>query len=185
VGAFVAVTAVVLGITVAVSLNSHHGSGPSAAPSRIIARPAAALENLSRPSPGGLSSQIPDTSAAAQQTELLTKSGVLVAHGDQFRIYRLQMPKPVTVQVAGRSLTTRTVYRIDIAAGPYQVRDMPNVVSINNRPLAVGLESSDLATLRAFTFDKSVLTEGATLQVSYGLATKVSTTWNSKIEVNR
>lgn len=184
-GVFVAVTAVVLGITVASSLTSHHGSEQSSSHSRTVTDPAAARENLARPSPGGLSSRIPDTSAAARQTPLLTESGTLVAHGDQFRIYRLRMAEPVTVRVLGHSLTTSTVYRIDITAGPYQVRDMPNVVSMNGRPLAVGLESPDLSMLRAFTFDKSVLTRGATLEVSYGLPSEVSTTWQRTIEVTR
>jgi hypothetical protein len=169
---------------VAASLNSHHGSGQPASHSRALTT-AAEPESLAQPAPGGLSSQIPDTSAAARQPALLTASGVLVAHGDRFRIYRLHLASPVTVRVRGSSLTTSTVYRIDLTAGPYQVRDMPNVVSMDGRPLAVGLESRDLSKLSAFTFDGSVLTSGATLQVSYGLATEASTTWTGTIEVNR
>jgi hypothetical protein len=213
VGAFVAVTSVVLGATVAASLSSNPGAGQSESHRRATMHVAAAPESVGPPSagppsagppsvgppspgglssqipgppsPGGLSSQIPDTSAAASQTALLTASGVLVAHGNRFHIYQLRLAEPVTITVRGRSFTTTTVYRIDIAAGPYEIRDLPNVVSLNGRPLAVGLESRDLSRLQAFTFDQSVLTRGATLQVSYGLATETSTTWSDTIEVNR
>ncbi len=80
-------------------------------------------------------------------------------------------------------MNAKSVYRIVITAGPYQMRDMPSVVSIDNRPLAIGIESTDLTSLTAFSFDKSVLTQGAKLMVSWGLPSSATTTWTSAIEV--
>jgi hypothetical protein len=128
-------------------------------------------------------SQIPDTTVAAQDAALQTRAGVLVARGTDFRIEQVDLTKPTTVTVRGESLKATSVYRIVITAGPYPMQDMPSVVSLNTRPLAIGLESVDLQSLTAFTFDKSVLTNGALLTVSLGLPNTRSTTWTSAIEV--
>jgi hypothetical protein len=122
---------------------------------------------------------------ASRIDSLHTAPGVLVARGNHFIIEKVALPRALTVDVRGTSVVAHSVYRITITAGPYQMRDMPAVVSLGNRPLALGIESTDLASLMAFSFDSSVLTPGATLQVSYGLPDKFTTVWSSVIEVVR
>lgn len=182
VGVFLAVVAVVLGTTVAVGWRAHHTQAPAAAPHANL-NPAAALPQGHDLVPGSTASRIPDTSIAAGNQALHTRSGVLVARGDHVTIEKVALSKPVSVAVRGTSVTAHSVYRIAITAGPYQMRDMPAVVSLGNRPLAVGMESVDLKSLLAFTFDSSVLSPGASLRVSYGLANPSTTVWSSAIEV--
>jgi hypothetical protein len=181
VGVFVAVVAVVIGATVANGLRTHQHPTPAATHAPLS--PAAAVPLSHDPATGSMASRIPDTSIASRIDALHTAPGDLVARGDQVTIERVGLPKPIHVDVRGSSVLARSVYRITITAGPYQMKDMPAVVSLGNRPLALGIESTDLASLMAFTFDPSVLTSGATLKVSYGLPTQFTTVWSSAIEV--
>jgi hypothetical protein len=182
VGVFVAVVAVVVGATAATGWRTPDKEAPAAAAHAPI-NPVVAVPLGSDPAPGSFSSRIPDTTIATQDEALRTRPGVLVARGKDFRIERVALTHPATVSVRGKAMTATSVFRIVITAGPYQMRDMPSVVSLGERPLAIGMESSDLASLTSFTFDRSVLTQGATLRVSWGLPTPQSTTWTSAIEV--
>jgi hypothetical protein len=184
VGVFVAVVAVVLGAAAATGWRTHHKEAPAAA-AHAPDNSVAAVALSSDPVPGSFASRIPDTSVAAQDAALQTRAGVLVARGKDFRIEKVDLARPTTVDVRGRSFRATSVYRIVITAGPYRMQDMPSIVSLNTRPLAIGLESVDLQSLTAFTFDKSVLTDGALLTVSLGLPNSQSTTWTSAIEVVR
>jgi hypothetical protein len=182
VGVFVAVVAVVLGATAATGWRTHHHEAPAASAHAPVS-PLAAVSQGGGQIPGSFSSRIPDTSMAAQDAALQKRAGVLVARGKDFRIEQVTLTKPTSVSVRGTTIQATSVYRITITAGPYQMRDMPNVVSLNQRPLAIGMESADLTSLTAFTFDRSVLTDGAALTVSYGPPSSQSTTWTSAIEV--
>ena len=189
VGVFVAVIAVVVGATAASGWRSHHAGAPAAAANVRIqpaADPASDLRDDAdslETAPDSMVSQIPDTSIAAGDDALRTRPGTLVAQGDQFRIEKVALTAPVTVTVKGAAITADSVFRITITAGPYEMRDMPAVVSLDNSPLAMGIESVDLASLTAFTFDASVVTNGATLSVSYGLPNPTSTVWSAPVEV--
>lgn len=181
-GVFLAVVAVVVGATAATGWRPHPEQRPAAARTADV-RQAPDPFASDKSAPGSTASEIPDTSVAAQDEALHSRAGRVVARGHQFRIEKVALTSPVTVTVRGASITTDVVYRIAITAGPYPMRDMPAVVSIDNRPLAVGMESADLASLMAFTFDSSILTQGASLEVSYGLPSKTATVWTSSIGV--
>jgi len=177
---------VVIGATAATAWRGKPQPAPAAATNPSVNHSAgnhASVALSSDPARGSFSSQIPDTSVAAQDQALRTRPGDLVAQGRDFRIERVRLTHPATVTVRGKDVTATTVLRIVITAGPYQMRDLPSIVSLGGNPLAVGLEATDLASLTAFTFDGSVLTQGATLAVSWGLPTSQSTTWTSVIEV--
>lgn len=185
-GVFLAVVAVVIGASAATGWRAHQDQAPAASAHVRInpaVDPAADLADSAEQSQAGLLSQIPDTSIAAGDGALHARAGVLVAQGDKFRIEKVALTTPVTVSVQGTSITADSVYRVTITAGPYVMRDMAAIVSINNRPLAMGMESADLASLMAFTFDSSVLTSGASLAVSYGLPDQTNTVWSSSVEV--
>ncbi len=130
-----------------------------------------------------MASQIPNTSVVAENSSLHTKPGVVVAHGHDFVVERVALAHPTTYSLHGRTSVAHSFYRVTITAGPYQVRDMPAIVSVNGHPLSMGMESPDLSSLMAFTFDHIVVTNGATMAVSYGLPNATSTIWTSKIEV--
>lgn len=130
-----------------------------------------------------MASKIPDTSVVAENASLHTKPGVVVARGHDFVVERVSLAHPTTYSLHGQTHVAHSFYRVTISAGPYQVRDMPAVLSINGHPLCLGMESPDLSSLLGFTFDHVVLTNGATLAVSYGLPSATSTIWKAKIEV--
>jgi hypothetical protein len=189
-GVFLAVVAVVLAATMATG-RGHPGEAPAASADVRIAPaadPAADSQNPDYQNPADQApeqsvSQVPDTSLAAGNTALYTRAGTLVAQGDALRIERVALDSPATVDVRGASVTVDSVFRITISAGPYEMRDMPAIVSINDRALSVGVESTDLADLVAFTFDSSVVSAGATLAVSYGLPGSVPSVWSTTVEV--
>lgn len=185
VGVFLAVAAVVLGATAATGRGARPTEAPAAAAVQFnpAADPAANPQGAGDQPSDGLLSKIPDTSLAAGDEALRTRPGVLVAEGDKLRIEKVPLTAPATVSVRGATVTVDSVYRITITAGPYAMRDMPAIVSIDNRPLAIGGESADLASLVAFTFDDSVVTSGATVAVSYGLPDQTTTVWSTTLEV--
>ena len=45
------------------------------------------------------------------------------------------------------------VFRVTISAGPYVIRDMPAIVSVDGVPVGIGAESVDLASLVVWTHD--------------------------------
>ena len=56
---------------------------------------------------------------------------------------------------SGRQLSREvsSVFRVTISAGPYVIRDMPAIVSVDGVPVGIGAESVDLASLVLCTYD--------------------------------
>jgi hypothetical protein len=179
-GVFLSVLAVVLGIAGTLEWKAHHR--PVAVQTSTAAVRSLPLRSQVGPAPGSLMSRIPDTSVVAGDTALHSKPGTLVASGKGFRVERVALARPVRAQVDGRSLMAHSVLRLTITAGTWVPRDLAPVVWLDGRPLAIGMESSDLAGLTAFTFDESLLVRGAKVQVGYGLPETTTATWTSTVE---
>jgi hypothetical protein len=188
-GVFLAVVAVVLAATMATG-RGHSGEAPAAsadvrfdAAANPAADPKDPSDQQAERAPDRFASQVPDTSLAAGNPVLYERAGTLVARGADVRIEKIALDSPATVDVRGTSVTVTSVFRITISAGPYEMRDMAPVVSVDGRALAIGSESADLANLVAFTFDSSVVHAGSTLAVTYGLPGSTTPMWSTTLEV--
>jgi hypothetical protein len=181
-GAIVAVLAVVVGATVASGWRP--GSDPSAAgQSGRSQAPAAAPgpnEDVAAP---GLFATVPAPPDAARDAALAVKPGTLVAQGTDLRVESVPLAAPTTVEVGGVSRSASSVFRVTITAGPYEVRDMPAIVSVDGVPVGIGAESVDLSSLVLFTYDPVIVTDGATVSLSYGLPGQAPADWTTTLEV--
>jgi hypothetical protein len=127
-----------------------------------------------------LTAVVPNAGAVANDPAFRERAGKVVARGDHYVIEDVPLDAPTTVLVGGQTQQASSVLRITIS-GAFQVRDAAAIVSVNSRPLGVGTESSDLSKLVAFTFDRSVLTNGATLAYSYGLPGSARSEWSAPV----
>ncbi len=120
---------------------------------------------------------------AARDPILATRLGTLVAQGADVKVESVALAAPATVEVGGVSRQVTSVYRVTVSAGPYLMRDMPAILSVDGTPLGVAAESVDLASLVLFTYDDLVVTDGATIALSYGLPGQAPTDWSTTLEV--
>jgi hypothetical protein len=186
-GAIVAVLAVVVGATAASGWRP--GADPSAAgqSGRSIS-PAAApgpdeVQDVAAQASGGLLAEVPAPPDAARDATLATKAGTLVAQGADLQVESVALAAPTTVEVNGVSREVSSVYRVTISAGPYVMRDMPAIISVDGSPIGIGAESVDLGSLVLFTYDDAVVSNGATVALSYGLPGQAPTDWSTTLEV--
>ena len=114
---------------------------------------------------------------------MAVKPGTLVAQGADLRVESVPLAAPATVEVGGVSQSVSSVFRVTISAGPYVVRDMPAIISVNDAPVGIGAESVDLSRLVLFTYDPVIVTDGATVSLSYGLPGSAPTDWSTTLEV--
>ena len=135
------------------------------------------------PAPTGLFAVVPAPPDAARDASLAAKAGTLVAQGVDVRVESVPLAAPTTVEVDGASRSVSSVFRVTISAGPYLIRDMPAIVSVDGVPVGVATESVDLSSLVLFTFDEAVVTNGATIALSYGLPGQAPTDWSTTLEV--
>jgi hypothetical protein len=142
----------------------------------------APVEQAAQDSPqaGALTAVVPNAGAVANDPAFRQRAGKVVARGDHYVIEDVPLDAPTTVVVGGQAQQASSVLRISIS-GAFQVRDAAAIVSVNSRPLGVGLESTDLSTLVAFTFDRSVLANGATLAYAYGLPGSARSEWSAPV----
>ena len=102
---------------------------------------------------------IAESNAAAASGRLKLKN---------YRVEELQLPAPVSVEVGGKRAEVSRAFRVTVTGGPFPVRALPAVVWIGDEAVGFGVESEDLDSITAVTFDGSLLKEGATVYVSYG-----------------
>ena len=189
-GALVAVFAVVAGATAATGWRADRVGGTAADTSGRSVSPVAAPgpdqagADLAAAAPT-LFDVVPAPPDAARDASLADKAGSLVAQGADVRVESVELAAPVTVAVGGSDRVVSSVYRVTITAGPYVIRDMPAVVSVDGTPVGIGAESVDLARLVLWSFDDALVVDGATIALSYGLPGSVPTDWSTTLEVVR
>ena len=183
-GAIVAVLAVVVGATAVSGWRSDRADVSAAgATGRSISPAAAPGPDVEAPVAAGLFAEVPAPPDAARDASLAGKAGTLVAQGADLRVESVALAAPTTVEVDGVSRAVSSVYRVTISAGPYVVRDMPAIVSVDGKPIGIGAESVDLSSLVLFTYDDAVVTDGATVALSYGLPGQATIDWSTTLEV--
>ncbi len=85
-----------------------------------------------------------------------------------YRVEEVALPRIMEVEVRGQKMQTARAFRLSVTGGPFPVRALPPVVWVDDAPVGYGVESEDLDAITVVTFDESLLTEGATLYLSYG-----------------
>jgi hypothetical protein len=186
-GTLVAVLAVVVGLTAATGWRADRGDPSAAGSSGRSILPAAVpgpdVAQADAQASEGLFATVPAPPDAARDPQLATKAGTLVAQGADVKVESVALDAATTVEVGGVSREVTSVYRVTVSAGPYQMRDMPAILSVDGAPMGVGAESVDLASLVLFTYDDAVATDGATIALSYGLPGQAPTDWSTTLEV--
>jgi hypothetical protein len=187
-GTLVAVVGVVVGATAATGWQADPADQSAAGDSGRSISPAAAPgpdEALDVPAQAadGLFAEVPAPPDAARDASLAEKPGTLVAQGADLVVESVPLAAPITVDVDGVSREVSSVYRVTISAGPYVMRDMPAIISVDGKPIGVAAESTDLARLVLFGYDDVIVTDGATVALSYGLPNQAPTDWSTTLEV--
>ena len=188
IGVLVAVVAVVAGATAATGWRADQpdqaSAGVSGLSAQVPAPPGQVPDGMPGAS-GGLVDVLPDPPDAARDASLTGKAGTLMAQGDDLRIESVALAAPTTVEIHGLDREVVSVYRVTISAGPYVVRNMPAILAVDGVPLGVAIESVDLGSLVLYSHDDVVVTDGATITLSYGLPDAAPLVWSTTIEVVR
>jgi hypothetical protein len=126
--------------------------------------------------------QDPPASPKAQEmnmSELLRAPGKVLAESratkavglfkvKNYRVEEVTLARPQEVEIGGRRAEVSRAFRVTVEGGPFPVRALPPVVWIDDVAVGYGVESEDLTSITAVTFDASLLREGATIYLSYG-----------------
>jgi hypothetical protein len=86
-----------------------------------------------------------------------------------YRVEEMTLPAPVRATVGGQTVAVDQAWRIVVVGGPFPVRALPPVLWIDDVSLGAGAESPELTEISAVTFDPTLLRDGATLSLSYGM----------------
>jgi hypothetical protein len=170
-GAVTAVFAVVLG-TAAATGSVPGANDRSAVPSRQQLAPASQGDDSSAraldASQAGMAA-LPEPPDAARDAAVAATPGRLVATGDDLKIEEVPLADGTTI------------LRLTVSAGPYQMRDMPAVLSVDGQALGVAAESTDLSSLVLYTTDRASAADGATIALTYGLPGDAAVVWSSTV----
>jgi hypothetical protein len=88
----------------------------------------------------------------------------------EYVVEEVAVPPGVDVQPLGGPAGATVAWRLTVYGGPFRVGAQPWVVWIGDRPFAQTYLSPDGTALVVLLFDRALLTSGATVSVSYGLA---------------
>jgi len=87
----------------------------------------------------------------------------------RYRIEEITPPAPIVGEADGQAVVLEKVWRVSIIGGPFDMRDAPAVIWIDDEPVGFGIESRDLTTISTLIFDRRLLKSGARLALSYGI----------------
>jgi hypothetical protein len=85
-----------------------------------------------------------------------------------YRAEELSLPRPITVEIGGRTTQVDKAFRLTVTGGPFPVRSLPPVIWVDDTVLGTGIENEQLNEITVITFDHSLLREGGTISLSYG-----------------
>lgn len=102
----------------------------------------------------------PDAAQAQHAAAAATAPGVVIAAGDGVVVEE--------VRGGASGAGAADAVRLTLQHGPFQVRDLPIVVRVDDRPIGRARPNPDLATATAVILDRSWLHPGATVTWSYG-----------------
>lgn len=85
-----------------------------------------------------------------------------------YRVEEVTLPRTTEVEVRGQKIQATRAFRVTLTGGPFAVRALPPIIWIDDTPIGYGIESEDLDAITVITYDPTLLSEGATLYLSYG-----------------
>ena len=85
----------------------------------------------------------------------------------RYRLEELELPHELEVNTAAGKRLVKQAWRLIIVGGPFTVRNMPAIISLNGVKLGVGVESSNLMELSVIIFDRALLQDRGKIVVSY------------------
>jgi hypothetical protein len=85
-----------------------------------------------------------------------------------YRVEEVTLPRVQDVKIKGETRSVGRAFRLTIKGGPFPVRAMPPVIWLDETAIGYGSENEELTEITVITYDESVLTEGATIYLSYG-----------------
>jgi hypothetical protein len=88
---------------------------------------------------------------------------------ERYTVEELNLEAPVEVEIGGEKKAVYQAYRLTVFGGPFKVRSMAPLLYIDDNPPLVGVEGRDLDRVTFILYDGSLLREGATLTVGYGV----------------
>ena len=126
--------------------------------------------------------QDPPASAKAQEmtmSDILQAPGTVLARSrgtkaaglfkvKNYRVEEVTLARAQEVEIGGRRSEVSRAFRVTVEGGPFPVRALPPVIWIDDVAVGYGVESEDLTSITAVTFDASLLREGATIYLSSG-----------------
>ena len=85
-----------------------------------------------------------------------------------YRVEEVALPRSVTAEVRGQQVAVDRAWRVTVNGGPFPVRAMPAVIWVDDQIIGYGIENESLSQITAITFDRSLITEGGVVSLSYG-----------------
>jgi hypothetical protein len=86
----------------------------------------------------------------------------------KYRVEELHLPRSMKVELHGQKVEVDKAWRVTVIGGPFPVRALPAVIWIDDQIVGHGVENERLSEITAITFDQSLLSDGATISLSYG-----------------
>jgi hypothetical protein len=131
--------------------------------------------------PGALAQQVssPLKDQELTMADLLKLPGKVLGEGEnthpvglfkliKYRVEELQLPRSMKVELHGQQVDVNKAWRVTVTGGPFPVRALPAVIWIDDQIVGHGMENERLSEITAITFDRSLLTEGSAISLSYG-----------------
>lgn len=85
-----------------------------------------------------------------------------------YRVEEVTLPRMKDVKIKGETRSVGRAFRLTIKGESFPVRALPPVIWLDETAIGYGIESEDLTEITVITYDEAVLTEGATIYLSYG-----------------
>ena len=98
-----------------------------------------------------------------------TTNGSKYVPVERYTVEELQLDEPIEAEIGGKKTEVYQAYRITVFGGPFPVRAMALLLSIDDKTTLVGQEGRNLDKVTFILYDGSLLRERATLTVGYGV----------------
>ena len=128
-----------------------------------------------------------ESSTSSQDTQVRRKfelhtraKGKVIAEGrntkaseqvpvERYTVEELKLDEPIEAEIGGKKTEVYQAYRITVVGGPFQIRAMALLLAIDDKITLVGVESRNIDRVTFILYDGSLLREGATFTVGYGV----------------
>ena len=84
----------------------------------------------------------------------------------RYIVEELQLEEPIEAEIRGKKTEVYQAYRITLFGGPFDVRNIPALLGIDDKITLFGMEAPKLDKVTFILYDRSLLRDGATLYVS-------------------